>query len=46
MQELFDSGPWVTKDRDAWLIIEPYAITWRRLTTDDQGWAFHEDAYL
>ena len=28
---LFDPKPWVTDERDRWLVIEPFAITGRRL---------------
>jgi hypothetical protein len=28
----FDPQPWLTVDRDAWLIVEPFSITGRRLT--------------
>ena len=48
----FDSEPWITQDRDAWLVIEPYTITGRRLvamtdpTPAEREWAFHPDAYL
>ena len=46
IRELFDSGPWLTQDRDAWLIIEPYTVSGRRLTANEGEWAFHPDAYL
>src|SRR6185312_1206411 len=29
--ELFDPHPWITKERDRWLVVEPFAITGRRL---------------
>ncbi len=56
-REHFDSEPWIAEDRDAWLIIEPFTITGRRLTDrsepghdpgpdDPEGWAFHPSAYL
>ena len=41
-----DPQPWVTDDRDAWLLIEPESITGRRLKTIDTEWAFHIRAYL
>ena len=45
-RERFNSHPWLTDDRDAWLIIEPYTITGRRLHHPSQDWAFHPRAYL
>jgi hypothetical protein len=42
----FDSEPWLTADRDAWLVIEPFAITGRELHSSGEGWAFHPRAYL
>jgi nitroimidazol reductase NimA-like FMN-containing flavoprotein (pyridoxamine 5'-phosphate oxidase superfamily) len=45
-RERFDSEPWIVAERDAWLIIEPYTITGRRLHPASQDWAFHPQAYL
>jgi nitroimidazol reductase NimA-like FMN-containing flavoprotein (pyridoxamine 5'-phosphate oxidase superfamily) len=45
-RERFDPEPWVSEDRDAWLVIEPFAITGRRLHAASSGWAFHARAYL
>jgi hypothetical protein len=42
----FDPEPWLLDDRDAWLVIEPFAITGRRLRSADMVWAFHARAYL
>lgn len=42
----FDSEPWVVTERDAWLIIEPFAISGRRLHAAEREWAFNIDAYL
>jgi nitroimidazol reductase NimA-like FMN-containing flavoprotein (pyridoxamine 5'-phosphate oxidase superfamily) len=42
----FDSHPWLGADRDAWLIIEPSAITGRQLHPAAREWAFHASAYL
>jgi hypothetical protein len=42
----FDPEPWIASERSAWLIIEPFAITGRRLQPAEVEWAFHEDAYL
>jgi hypothetical protein len=46
IRELFDSEPWITHDRDAWLIIEPFTITGRRLNPASHEWACHPRAYL
>ena len=42
----FDPHPWLTAERDAWLIIEPFVITGRRLHPTQPDWAFHLRAYL
>ena len=46
IRERFDSQPWITAERDAWLLIEPFAITGRRLHAAETGWHFHIRAYL
>ena len=45
-RERFDSEPWIAAERDAWLIIEPFAITGRRLHPGKSEWAFSSCAYL
>ena len=45
-QERFDPEPWILADRDAWLIIEPFAISGRRLHAAEREWAFQINAYL
>ncbi len=45
-RERFDPEPWMLTKRDAWLIIEPFAITGRRLHAPEREWAFQLDAYL
>jgi nitroimidazol reductase NimA-like FMN-containing flavoprotein (pyridoxamine 5'-phosphate oxidase superfamily) len=45
-RERFDPQPWLTQDRDTWLIIEPFTITGRRLQHTENEWAFHRHAYL
>ncbi len=45
-RERFDTEPWLTSERDAWLVIEPFAITGRALHPAGQDWAFHAEAYL
>lgn len=44
--EQFDPEPWLFEDRDSWLVIEPFAITGRRLHGGERDWAFVADAYL
>lgn len=43
-RERFDPGPWVG-GRDAWLVIEPFAITGRRLRATSPGWLFDPGAH-
>ena len=45
-RERFDPEPWVTDERDSWLVIKPFAITGRRLHPAETEWAFHLRAYL
>ena len=42
----FDPEPWLTDERDAWLMIEPFSITGRELRTTEQLWAYDARAYL
>ena len=42
----FDPEPWIASERNAWLVIEPFAITGRRLRPPELEWAFHARAYL
>jgi nitroimidazol reductase NimA-like FMN-containing flavoprotein (pyridoxamine 5'-phosphate oxidase superfamily) len=44
--EHFELEPWIQAERDAWLIIDPFAITGRRLHGAELEWAFHIRAYL
>jgi nitroimidazol reductase NimA-like FMN-containing flavoprotein (pyridoxamine 5'-phosphate oxidase superfamily) len=44
-RERFDPEPWLTEDRDAWLVIEPFAITGRRLLGAEMEWPFHSGGY-
>jgi uncharacterized protein len=46
IRERFDSQPWINAERDAWLLIEPFAITGRRLHAAETDWHFHIRAYL
>jgi len=45
-RERFDPEPWMDRERDAWLVIEPFAITGRRLHPAEPDWAFNMRAYL
>ena len=45
-RERFDPEPWILIERDAWLVIDPFAITGRRLHAAEADWAFHSEAYL
>ena len=45
-RERFDPEPWLGADRDAWLVIEPFAVSGRRLHPQEREWAFHLRAYL
>jgi nitroimidazol reductase NimA-like FMN-containing flavoprotein (pyridoxamine 5'-phosphate oxidase superfamily) len=45
-RERFDPEPWILAERDAWLIIEPFMITGRRLHAPEPEWAFHLEGYL
>ncbi len=42
----FDPEPWVIDERDAWLAIDPFAITGRHLLPTAEEWTFHLSAYL
>ena len=42
----FDPEPWIVAERDAWLIVEPFEITGRRLHAPEPEWAFHLEGYL
>ena len=45
-RERFDPQPWLDNERDAWLIIEPFSITGRRLHSPQPQWTFHLEGYL
>jgi len=45
-RERFDPHPWLDDERDAWLIVEPFSITGRRLRSPQPEWAFHLDGYV
>jgi nitroimidazol reductase NimA-like FMN-containing flavoprotein (pyridoxamine 5'-phosphate oxidase superfamily) len=44
--ERFDPQPWIETARDAWLIIEPFSITGRRLRAPHAHWSFPRQGYL
>ena len=45
-RERFDSDPWLAAERDAWLVIEPFEISGRRLHPDGRDWPFSPRAYV
>ena len=45
-RERFDPEPWLLAERDAWLAIQPFAVSGRRLHAATTEWAFHARAYL
>jgi nitroimidazol reductase NimA-like FMN-containing flavoprotein (pyridoxamine 5'-phosphate oxidase superfamily) len=45
-RERFDPHPWLLAERDAWLVVQPFAITGRRLQGNKPEWAFEPRAYL
>jgi uncharacterized protein len=45
-RERFNPEPWMTAERDAWLVIEPFSITGRELHAAEPAWAFHPAGYL
>jgi nitroimidazol reductase NimA-like FMN-containing flavoprotein (pyridoxamine 5'-phosphate oxidase superfamily) len=42
----FDPEPWIEVERESWLIIDPFAVTGRRLHGASPEWAFGASAYL
>lgn len=45
-RERFDPEPWVTEERDRWLVIEPFSVTGRRLTRPIDEVSYNPAAYL
>jgi nitroimidazol reductase NimA-like FMN-containing flavoprotein (pyridoxamine 5'-phosphate oxidase superfamily) len=43
--ERFDPHPWIEADRESWLIIDPFALTGRRLHGAQPEWAFTDGAF-
>ena len=46
IREHLDSEPWIATDRDAWLFIDPFAITGRELHPAESEWVFRRGEYL
>jgi hypothetical protein len=46
LKEQLDSEPWIAADRDAWLFIDPFAITGRELHATEAAWVFRRGEYL
>jgi hypothetical protein len=45
-RQRFDSEPWLTAERDAWRVIQPFAISGRQLHAAEREWAFDIRGYL
>jgi uncharacterized protein len=45
-RDRFDPEPWLLAERDSWMVIEPFAISGRRLHPAEVEWVFHARAYL
>ena len=45
-RERFDPEPWLAAEREAWLAVEPFAITGRRLHAAERKWPFSPRGYL
>jgi len=45
-RDRFNPQPWLLDQRDTWMVIEPFAITGRRLHPAEVEWVFHARAYL
>jgi hypothetical protein len=45
-REHFDPHPWLGEALDSWMVIEPFAITGRRLHGADADWAYEPQAHL
>jgi pyridoxamine 5'-phosphate oxidase-like protein len=47
VRNYLDSQPWISTDRDAWLVIDPFAISGRELhAAEPQWWVFRRGEYL
>jgi nitroimidazol reductase NimA-like FMN-containing flavoprotein (pyridoxamine 5'-phosphate oxidase superfamily) len=45
-RERFDPHPWIEAERESWMIVDPFAVTGRRLHGARPDWAFVDGAYL
>jgi len=45
-RDRFDPQPWLVAERDAWLVIDPFAISGRRLNAEQVAWLYETDGYL
>jgi nitroimidazol reductase NimA-like FMN-containing flavoprotein (pyridoxamine 5'-phosphate oxidase superfamily) len=45
-RQRFDPQPWITENRDAWLVIDPFAITGRRVESLTDEFPYEPGAYL
>ena len=43
--ERFAPEPWMTTEREAWLVIQTFSITGRQLHYGEREWAFHPTGY-
>jgi Pyridoxamine 5'-phosphate oxidase len=46
LEDAFTSDPWLSIERDSWLVIEPSEVTGRALRTRSREWPFVAAAYL
>jgi nitroimidazol reductase NimA-like FMN-containing flavoprotein (pyridoxamine 5'-phosphate oxidase superfamily) len=42
----FDPEPWLGAERNAWMVIDPFSITGRRLRPGETEWVFARGTYL
>jgi nitroimidazol reductase NimA-like FMN-containing flavoprotein (pyridoxamine 5'-phosphate oxidase superfamily) len=45
-RERFDPKPWITEDRDAWLVVDPFSVTGRRLDAPVGEFEYNPEGYL
>jgi len=45
-RDRFDPEPWITDERDAWLVVASFSVTGRRLHRDAPEWTFEPRRYL
>jgi nitroimidazol reductase NimA-like FMN-containing flavoprotein (pyridoxamine 5'-phosphate oxidase superfamily) len=46
VRERFDPDTWIVAERDAWLTIDSFMLSGRRLQAAESEWPFHDNAYL